>query len=204
MHRYIVFEGCDYTGKTTMARKFVDFLTENDIKAQYTKEPGSALSEVCVSIRELIINAKDIKNPETYSYLFAADSYEHMHSYVEPLLDDGVIVVSDRCMLSDFAYRPVLNRLIRTDNFKLFKSLNPSVIWLRADHDTIMNRFKKRKDTNLFEEQHVMTRISEIDNNYKNFFENNRLKRFTEFFNEDDNNYTNDLFNKLKNKILEK
>lgn len=187
MKNYIVFEGCDYTGKTTYAKAFVEYLNNiTSLQAVYTKEPGCPYSEACLRIRELIINSKDIKNPETYSYLFAADTFEHIESYVIPMLNENQIVISDRAVVSDFAYRPELKINLRDYNLNKFKSLKPLVIWCRAIPEVIQDRFLKRQDTNEFERIHVMSKIDNINKAYEKFFYENQDLDVIEWFSEDD------------------
>lgn len=201
MKHYVVFEGCDYTGKTTYAKAFTDFINkEVPGKAIYTKEPGSPLSKTCVSIRELIINAKNIQNPETYSGLFFADNFEHINSFVIPLMNRLMIVVSDRSVISDYAYRPNLQVDIREYNLNKFKSLSPLVVWCRASETIIKERYLRRKDTNEFERINVMNKIDPINKAYQKFFYENQDLDVIEWFSSNDNGYDQRV---LFNKILE-
>ena len=54
--KYIVFEGNDGSGKTTIAKAIYDKLPGEKI---YTKEPGSPLLPFCQEIRKIIIHGKD-------------------------------------------------------------------------------------------------------------------------------------------------
>jgi dTMP kinase len=191
LKNYIVFEGCDYTGKTTLAKAFIEFLDINCFEdAFYTKEPGSPHSDICLKIRELIINNKESIFPETYSYLFAADTFQHLNSIVMPNLHNR-IVVSDRSVISDFAYRPNVKANIRDYNFNYFKSLDPLIIWCRAMPDVIQERYERRQDTNEFERIHVMNKIDQINKAYQNFFYDNQGFNVIEHFSQNDNGESN-------------
>ena len=199
MKNYIVFEGCDYTGKTTLAKAFLEFFKTNvSANVICTKEPGSPLSEVCVKIRELIIHSKNIKFPETYSCLFAADTFEHLHDIVIPALNSLETVISDRCVVSDFAYRPNVDFGIRGGNFNIFKSLNPLVVWCKTTPEIIKERYSRRSDTNEFELKHVINRVEEINQNYEIFFNNNPRIDTIVFHSINDNGKLNEnLFNRI-------
>jgi dTMP kinase len=209
MTKYIVFEGCDYTGKTYTAESFVLFLKASNINCIYTKEPGSPHSVLCTKIRELILNnAKDIKNANTFSYLFAADSYEHMTSVVKNFIDQDVVVVSDRSMISDYIYRPYLPYpYIREDNLNIFKKLNPHVVLMRASKKTILRRYNNRNDTNDFEAEYVMNKIDKLSETYDNVLTKDtaslNLKRVSVFNNDTDDDFNfKELFNFLLGQIL--
>jgi len=203
MSKYFVFEGCDYTGKTTIANAFVEYLHKRDIKAIYTKEPGSPYSVICQKIRALILdNADEIKNTDTFSYLFAADSYEHMRSVVFENIQQDTVVVSDRSMLSDYAYRPVLRyHKIRDNNLDYFRKLDPIVILLESSERAILRRYHKRNDTNLFEAHYVLDNIKKISDEYnymlKHDSKNLKLNQVIDIQNEEDILDFDELFDNL-------
>jgi Thymidylate kinase len=41
---FIVFEGCDRSGKTTQAKKLVDYLNKNNIPSQFVNFPDRTIS----------------------------------------------------------------------------------------------------------------------------------------------------------------
>jgi dTMP kinase len=181
--KYIIFEGCDYTGKTTLIQAFNQFLKDTtNIQYCITKEPGSPLSPICLRIRKLILESTDIDNPEVYSYLFAADSFRNM-KIVQNMLDNKIWVISDRCMISDYAYRPDLCVNLRQHNLDILKSMNPIVVWVNALEKDIKARVAQRNNINQFEQEHVLHRTKEIYDNYKEFFYENQDLNVVEFWN---------------------
>lgn len=163
--KYIVFEGTDGCGKTTIANAIFSALPGDKV---LTKEPGSPHLEFTLKIRDLVLHgAEQGIDPVTYAYLFAADTYEHMRQIVIPALNDGKWVVSDRSVMSDYAYRPHDGDHIRMWNFDLFKRLNPKVFFIDALPSTCEYRLENRGEPlNQFEQAHVIKKIGLIREAY--------------------------------------
>lgn len=109
---FIVIEGTDGTGSTTQARLLTERLSRvTDRPVKFTCEPtagpiGTMIRQVLS--HRLVVHTKDgSRAPEwrTMALLFAADRMDHLDSLVEPTLQDGGIVVSDRYVLSSLAYQ---------------------------------------------------------------------------------------------------
>lgn len=186
MSRYIVFEGTDGCGKTTLAKMLYDNIKGEKI---FTKEPGSLHLKQNTMIRQIIINS-DLQE-YTYACLFAADCHEHLTKVITPALGHGKWVISDRSVLSDFAYRPDVGDNVRNVNFEIFKNLKPIVFLIDAEMDLCLKRMEERGPLNQFEELKVINRITDIKHGYdlvRNFkynmhlVENNNLLR-TAFLN---------------------
>jgi len=164
LSKYLVFEGTDGSGKSTIAEKVFTALPEPKL---FTKEPGSPHIPLCMDIREEILhNAAQSKDPLMYSYLFAADTKIHMERIVKPALKDGVWVVSDRSVLSDYAYRPRDGENIRQENFENFMDQHPLVFMVDVDDKIAGQRMKSRSEANEFEKAHVVDKLRELRYNY--------------------------------------
>jgi len=163
--KYIVFEGTDGCGKTTIANAIFSALPGEKV---LTKEPGSPHLEFALKIREIVLHgAEQGIDPVSYAYLFAADTFEHMKQIVVPCLQAGKWVVSDRSVMSDYAYRPHDGDHIRQWNFDLFKRLNPKVFFIDAIPKTCEERLENRGEPlNEFEKAHVMTKIGQLRRGY--------------------------------------
>jgi dTMP kinase len=163
--RYIVFEGVDGSGKTTLAKMLYDRLPDPKV---FTKEPGSPHSDFCMGIRSMILDgaAQDISK-HTYAYLFAADREEHMRRVVVPSLKEGKWVVSDRSVVSDWAYRPYHGNHVRRRHTRLFNKLNPVVFYVKVLVDTAVERMTARGALNEFEKAHVIDKIEDLQHAYE-------------------------------------
>lgn len=101
---FIVFEGPDGSGKTTIMNEVGEYLKQNKIPFVSTREPGGiGISE---QIREVILNKNNTKmDGRTEALLYAASRRQHLVEKVIPALKDGKIVLCDRFVLSSLAYQ---------------------------------------------------------------------------------------------------
>ncbi|MDG6223537.1 MAG: dTMP kinase [Candidatus Bathyarchaeota archaeon] len=101
--KFICIEGLDGSGKTTHTHKLVRNLRKHGFDAVYTTEPSRG--ELGSFIRGTILEGKKRVPRVVEAILFAADRIEHLQKDVKPALDQGKIVVSDRCVYSSLAYQ---------------------------------------------------------------------------------------------------
>lgn len=101
--KFIVVDGCEGAGKTTMVKKLADFLSAGVFKI--THEPGgTAYGE---EIRQLILYSPHAKtsSAETQFGLHWAQRADHLKNFIIPTLNQGVNVISDRFDSSTYAYQ---------------------------------------------------------------------------------------------------
>ena len=101
---FIVFEGPDGSGKTTIIKLVEEHLKERNIEFISTREPGGiSISE---QIREVILNKDNTEmDGRTEALLYAASRRQHLVEKVIPALNDGKLVLCDRFVLSSLAYQ---------------------------------------------------------------------------------------------------
>lgn len=112
MGLFITFEGLDGAGTTTQARLLADEFDAKGIPVHLTKEPsegpvGNLLSLV-LKRRLVSPSAGRPLDPfpdDLLALLFAADRIDHIHAEILPKLREGVVVISDRYLLSSYAYQ---------------------------------------------------------------------------------------------------
>ena len=100
---FISFEGIDGAGKSTHIDAFAKLIQERypHREVVLTREPGgTALGE---QLRQLLLNAP--MNLETEALLMFAARREHLVQIIEPALQSGKIVISDRFTDASFAYQ---------------------------------------------------------------------------------------------------
>ena len=116
--RLIALEGIDGAGTTTQARRLVDRLIAAKERAILTREPSDG--PIGLLIRQVLTGRVVTRtgNGETAPFdsasvalLFAADRLDHIHAEIEPALERGVHVVSDRYVLSSLAYQSLDNEI---------------------------------------------------------------------------------------------
>ena len=99
--KFITFEGIDGAGKSTHIGFVTDFIAARGKTVVSSREPGGTpLGE---KLRELLLHEK--MHLETEALLMFASRREHMAQVIEPSLDVGAWVLSDRFSDASFAYQ---------------------------------------------------------------------------------------------------
>src|SRR3989344_6163988 len=98
---FITIEGLDGAGLSTQAGLLRDYLLKKKKKVILTKEMTDGL--VGGLIKAALRKEWDTGNL-TIQNLFTADRAHHLATEIEPALKKGLIVVSDRYILSTLAY----------------------------------------------------------------------------------------------------
>ncbi|MGB3194444.1 MAG: dTMP kinase, partial [Phycisphaerae bacterium] len=102
--RFIVLDGPEGCGKTTQVQHLVARLREEGRQATAVRDPGS--TPVSERIRKVLL---DKRLPEmhvrTELFLYMASRAEMVARIVQPLLEGGLVVVSDRFVSSSVAYQ---------------------------------------------------------------------------------------------------
>jgi dTMP kinase len=100
----IAFEGGEGSGKTTQARLIAIWLRELGYDVETTHEPGG--TKVGMRLRALLLDtAHTGMSPRAEALMYAADRAEHVTSVIEPALERGAIVITDRYVDSSLAYQ---------------------------------------------------------------------------------------------------
>ncbi len=109
---FITFEGIDGSGKTTQARLLASYLNTMGHKTLLTREPGG--SDGAEEIRRLLVEGDPGRwSPETEILLFTAARRDHLERTIDPMLEDGGNVVSDRFADSTRVYQGVARADLR-------------------------------------------------------------------------------------------
>lgn len=102
--KFITFEGCEGSGKSTQLRLLGEYLTQNGVDFIMTREPGG--SAIAEDIRKIILDPENTAMcDECEALLYAAARIQHLKEIVEPALAAGKLVVCDRYVDSSFAYQ---------------------------------------------------------------------------------------------------
>ena len=99
---FIAIEGGDGSGKTTQIKRISRALADDGYHVESTREPGG--TELGTKIRSVLFDS-DRPSTRTEALLFAADRAHHVASLVDPNLDEGNIVITDRYIDSTIAYQ---------------------------------------------------------------------------------------------------
>ena len=102
--RFVVFEGGEGAGKSTQARLLAETLRERGIEVLLTREPGGTPG--AEAIRQLLLDPPGEDWPASAeALLFAAARADHVAQAIQPALEAGRWVVSDRFLDSSRAYQ---------------------------------------------------------------------------------------------------
>ena len=110
---FVVFEGVDGSGKTTIINEVYKHFNEMDsMRGQVaaTREPGG--NPISEQIREIILSKNNSEiTPITEMLLFAASRSQFIQSTLKPLLKSSKLVLSDRYYYSSLIYQGHVNSI---------------------------------------------------------------------------------------------
>ena len=101
---FITFEGGEGAGKSTQATLLSTKLKEAGFEVVTTREPGG--TRIGEQIRDITHNRENVDlDPAAEAYLMAASRAQHVRELIEPALEAGKIVISDRFLDSSLVYQ---------------------------------------------------------------------------------------------------
>lgn len=101
---FIVFEGGEGSGKSTMIDKVYEWLRECNYDCIKTREPGGI--SIAEQIRQVILNKENTDmDSRTEALLYTAARRQHLVEKVIPALENGQVVLCDRFLDSSLAYQ---------------------------------------------------------------------------------------------------
>ncbi|MCD4532704.1 dTMP kinase [Nocardioides sp. cx-169] len=101
---FVCFEGGEGSGKSTQSRRLAAELEEAAYDVVLTFEPGD--TEVGRALRGIVLSPETGElSDRTETLIYAADKAEHVDTVVQPALDRGAVVITDRYVDSALAYQ---------------------------------------------------------------------------------------------------
>ena len=101
---FVCFEGGEGSGKSTQSERLAGWLRTEGYVARLTFEPGD--TEVGRQLRTIVLSPETGEiSDRTEALLYAADKAEHVDTVVQPALDRGEVVITDRYVDSMLAYQ---------------------------------------------------------------------------------------------------
>ena len=102
--RFVTFEGCEGSGKSTQLRLLCEYLDKNGTPYILTRAPGG--SSIAEQIRKIILDGKNTEmSDECEALLYAAAREQHLTEVIIPALEKGLLVLCDRYVDSSLAYQ---------------------------------------------------------------------------------------------------
>jgi dTMP kinase len=167
---FISFEGLDGCGKTTQVELLEAFLEMRDVEVVGTREPGG--TELGETLRAIVLHGQKIA-PWAEAAIFAAARAELVEEVIEPALERGATVISDRFVDSSLVYQGVARGLgienVLQLNLHATKGLLP-------DRTFLLMVDEKLSESRVGEERDRMERESEefrrlVGNGYRQLAE---------------------------------
>jgi dTMP kinase len=140
--RYVALEGVDGSGKSTVAAALARRLADRGFEVVAVREPGG--TELGEEIRRLVLHSSDMA-PWAEAALFAAQRAQLAAEVIEPALDRGAWVISDRSYFSSLAYQGGARGLgvdaVRSLNETVLHGVVPDlVVVLEIDPEVALRR----------------------------------------------------------------
>ena len=151
--KFITLEGIEGSGKSTSLDTISKILDTLDIEFIITKEPGGG--PLGKDLRQILLDKKTSISPEVELLLMMADRKNHIDNIVEPSLEKGVWVISDRYLDSSYAYQgggrqidtskiDLLTELLKLPipDLTILFDLSPEIALQRAKNRSELDRFE--------------------------------------------------------------
>ena len=100
---FIVFEGCEGSGKTTQCKLLWEYFVSKDIKVKSTREPGG--TKEAEAIRHLLMQNDLLYDSLSEVLLYFASRRQHIVDVIAPYLRNHYVVICDRFVDSSIAYQ---------------------------------------------------------------------------------------------------
>jgi len=119
-NKLIVFEGGDQSGKTSVGKLFNKYLNDNGIESVFTYQPGDTeYGTHAVLMRSLCKDKRFELHPLANFFAFQLDRVEQTSKVIQPALNEGKTVISDRWNYSTYAYQLYGQELLKTTNMPI-------------------------------------------------------------------------------------
>ncbi len=130
---FIVLEGPDGSGKSTMAKKIGEYFSEKGREIEFTREPGG--TKISEKVRELILDNNNTEmDYRTEALLYAAARAQLVSEKIVPWLEQGKIVISERFVYSSLVYQGIGRGLgieeVRSINNFATANIKPDMVLL--------------------------------------------------------------------------
>lgn len=100
---YIALEGTDGSGKTTQINALYKYFKKQGREVVKTREPRKEEGMIAGLVQQILLGKTQVP-PVAFQYLFSADRAMHQEELIIPSLQEGKVVISDRCFWSAVPY----------------------------------------------------------------------------------------------------
>jgi dTMP kinase len=159
--KLITIEGLDGAGTTTQARRLVHSMASVGLSAHQTSEPSAG--PIGNLLRQILARRTRAIDPRAVALLFASDRVDHVAAEIQPRLDSGTHVVSDRYVYSSLAYQGVDSELEWVAGINARAPEPDLTVYLRVTPAVAAARRAQRgAGDELYDDDSTQSRICEI------------------------------------------
>ena len=102
--KFIVLEGADGSGKSSQASALAEWLEHAGYQAVCCRDPGS--TPLGDAVRDVLLHRKELRlDPEAAMFLYMASRAQLVREVIQPALQNGDWVISDRFLMSNIVYQ---------------------------------------------------------------------------------------------------
>ena len=171
---FVVFEGVDGCGKTTLAKRFYEYLLNKKVSVELTREPGQSV--IGKDIKAILFERAKLKKRNFYvDYcLFTADRIMHIEEVILPALIEKKIILCDRFFDSSLVYQGMQcqEKVLKAFFYAVNNGISPHVtVYVKVSLPVVIEREKKRDDPRnlgMIEMKNIKELIKRYDALYKN------------------------------------
>lgn len=145
---FITFEGIEGSGKSLQIARAREYLTnEKGIECLVTREPGG--TDFGLALRSVLLGLHGYRmEPRAELLLYLADRYQHLKEVIEPALERGLVILSDRYQDATRAYQGTARGIPGVEIEKLNRLLGiiepDKTILLDLDPEVGLSRARSR------------------------------------------------------------
>jgi len=152
--RLITLEGVEGVGKSSQLPVVKNFLTERGVQVLQTREPGG--TELGEQLRDALLHTDQPIVPNAELLLMFAARAQLVEEVIQPALNKGLWVLSDRFVDASFAYqgggrRIGAGRVETIEQWVLGDLKADLTLLLDASRETSLERTKKRRELDRIE-----------------------------------------------------
>lgn len=146
---FIVIEGPDGSGKSTMAAKIGEYFKEKNREIVFTREPGG--TNISEKIRNIILDNNNVEmDSRTEALLYASARAQLVSEKIIPWLNEGKIVISERYVYSSLVYQGIgrnlgIVEIKKINDFATYDLKPDMVLFFDIDPEKAL---KRKKDIN--------------------------------------------------------
>jgi len=146
---FIVFEGLDGSGKSTLIERFFGELKKHKVPYVFTSDPGG--TDVGESIRDVLLDKKLSPEPLTELLLYQASRAELVRKVIIPSLKEKKWVISDRFYPSTLSFQGYARgidvaKINWLNNLVTDKCKPDYIVWVNTPLEVCQERLKKRSN----------------------------------------------------------